>query len=124
MMIFVNMVEKVGISKNGYELFIKLLAPFAPHLTEQIWSELGHSESVHLEDYPIADQQLRADKEVVIGVQINGKLRGDITVAPEADETMVLETLKNNASLQEKLINRQIVKIIYVPGRILNLIVK
>ncbi len=123
MMILVNQCEKEGISRASYESFVKILAPFAPHITEQIWSELGHSESIHLESFPVADPALATDLSVIIGVQINGKLRGQIEVAPDATETEVINAVQANPQLQEKLLAGTLAKVIYVPGRILNLIV-
>jgi leucyl-tRNA synthetase len=123
MMILVNLCEKEGISKDSYKSFVRILSPFAPHITEQVWSELGHTTSVHLESYPEANANLATDTSVVIGVQINGKLRGDITIAPTATETEAINTVQANPQLQEKLMAGTIVKVIYVPGRILNLIV-
>jgi len=123
MMILVNQCEKEGISRALYESFVKILAPFAPHITEQIWSELGHAESVHLESFPVADPALATDLSVIIGVQINGKLRGQIEVAPDATETEVINAVQTNPQLQEKLLAGTLAKVIYVPGRILNLIV-
>ncbi len=124
MMIFVNLAEKGSITRTSFELFVRTLAPFAPHLTEEIWAELGHTTSVHLEAFAVADPQLLKDTSVVIGVQINGKLRGDITIAPDATETEAINAVQNNPQLQEKLLTGTIAKVIYVPGRILNLIVK
>lgn len=123
MMIFVNLAEKGSVTRNTFELFIRTLAPFAPHLTEEIWAELGHTTSVHLENYPVADSQLLKDISVVIGVQINGKLRGDITIAPDATETEAINAVQANPQLQEKLLTGTLKKVIYVPGRILNLII-
>ncbi|MBY0537835.1 class I tRNA ligase family protein [Patescibacteria group bacterium] len=124
MMILVNQCEKEGIRRESYEAFVKMLAPFAPHITEQIWSELGNSESIHLQTFPIADPALAIDLSVIIGVQINGKLRGQIEVAPDATETEVINAVQDNPQLQEKLLTGTLAKVIYVPGRILNLIVK
>ena len=124
MMILVNLAEKGSVTKESYELFIRTLAPFAPHLTEQIWSELGHTTSIHHEPFPVADATLSRDTIVVIGVQINGKLRGDITIAPDATEAEALNAVQANPQLQEKLLGGTLAKVIYVPGRILNLIIK
>ncbi len=124
MMIFVNLAEKQGLTKASYELFIRALAPFAPHITEEIWEELGHTESVHLMKYPVADPDLARDTSVEIGVQINGKLRGSITIAPDAAEAEALAAAKATPALTERLATGDITKIIYVPGRILNLIIK
>lgn len=100
LMIFVNLAEKEGITRASYELFLKLLAPFAPHLSEEIWHELGHTTSIHLESFPIADSDLARDTLVVIGVQINGKLRGDITVSPTATEAEAMAEIHSNPLLQ------------------------
>jgi leucyl-tRNA synthetase len=124
MMILVNQCEKEGISRASYESFVKMLAPFAPHITEQIWSELGHDSSVHLETFPTADPALAVALSVVIGVQINGKLRGQVEIAPDATETEAINAVQANPQLQEKLLAGTLAKVIYVPGRILNLIVK
>jgi len=123
MMIFVNLAEKEGLARTSYESFIKILAPFAPHLTEEIWHELGHTSSVHLETYPVADDALAKDSVLTLGVQINGKMRGTIEIAPDATEAEALDAVKHNTGLQDKLKGNEIKKIIYVPGRILNLVV-
>lgn len=122
MMIFVNQSEKHGLGKSTYETFLKLLAPFAPHLTEEIWHNLGNINSIHLEKFPEADMNLAKDDTVEIGVQVNGKLRGSVNVAPDATEEEVMTLVNNNSELQAKLSGATIKKIIYVPSRILNLI--
>ncbi len=123
MMIFVNLAEKAGLTKASYELFVRLLAPFAPHLTEEIWHELGHSSSIHREGYPVGDETLARDTEVVIGVQINGKLRGNITVAPDASEITALELARGDHHISKYVSGGTITKVIYIPGKILNIIV-
>jgi leucyl-tRNA synthetase len=123
MMIFVNLAEKAGLTKASYEMFVRLLAPFAPHLTEEIWQELGHSSSIHLETYPVGEESLARDSEVVIGVQVNGKLRGDITVAPDASESTALELARGDQNITKYVSGGTIKKVIYIPGKILNIIV-
>ncbi len=122
MMIFLNVAEKEGLSKETYAMFLKLLAPFAPHITEELWSAEGNSTSIHLEDFPQANSELLHDTEVTIGVQINGKMRGEITVAPDASEEEVMKLFSEDESLRARL-SGGIQKVIYVPGRILNVIV-
>lgn len=122
MMVFVNLVEKKSLTHDSYEIFLRLLAPFAPHLCEELWHEAGNLESIHKASYPVADITLTADTEVTIGVQINGKMRGSITVAPDASENDVLAMVQASDSLREK-ITGDIQKVIYIPSRILNLIV-
>jgi len=123
MMVFVNTVEKSGLSIESYKLFLRTLAPFAPHLTEELWHESGETASIHTETYPVADTTLTKEAEITIGVQINGKLRGDITVAPDADEASVLQVVRENEKLQEYL-EKGVQKVIYVPGRILSIILE
>lgn len=122
LMIFINNAEKQAITQESYKLFLRLLAPFAPHLTEELWQAIGETDSVHVEPYPTYDSALTTDTEVTIGVQINGKMRGQITLAPDADEATALAAAKANPQLAQKL-SGDIKKIIYVPGRILNCIV-
>jgi len=124
MMIFVNVAEKQGLTQSTYETFIKLLAPFAPHLSEEIWHELGHTTSVHLEEFPIADENLTKDSTINLGIQINGKMRGTIEIPPTATEAEALAVVQADEGLQAKLHGQEITKIIYVPGRILNLLLK
>ena len=122
MMIFVNLAEKEGLTQNDYTTFIRLLAPFAPHLTEEIWHEQGHMSSIHTASYPIADEALAKDTEIIIGVQINGKMRGNITISPEADEAAALAAVFADTSLGARIVAGSIKKVIYVQGRIINLI--
>ena len=124
MMVFVNQVEKLGLSRDSYLTFIRLIAPFAPHLASELWQESGEIESVHLADYPEADKNLAADDVVTIGVQINGKLRGTINIAPTADESVAQGAVQANPDLQKHLANGKMVKFIYVPGRIVNIVLQ
>jgi leucyl-tRNA synthetase len=123
MMIFINVAEKEGLSDNSYANFLRLLAPFAPHLTEELWREHGMSDSIHLATFPEFDPTLAKDDLVTIGVQINGKMRGKITIEPDADEETVVTAAQNDELLQEKFAGTTTKKVIYVPGRILNFIV-
>lgn len=124
MMIFINQAEKSGLSLNTYDAFLRLLAPFAPHITEELWRDSGNADSIHKAQFPPYDASLAKDEVVTIGVQINGKTRGEITVAPDATETEAMDIAKNQKSLAEKITAADITKIIYVPGRILNILQK
>lgn len=124
MMMFINLVEKQSLKEESYKIFLRMLAPFAPHLTEELWAELGETTSIHTHSYPVADEKLAVDTEVTIGVQVNGKSRGAITVSPAASEEDVLVAAKVEPNVVKYLEDVVIAKVIYVPGRILNLIVK
>jgi leucyl-tRNA synthetase len=123
LMVFVNHVEKHGLLQSEYETFLTLLAPFAPHLTEELWHEGGHTTSIHLEPLPVADESLVKDDVIVVGVQINGKMRGTISIPPDAKEEEALRVAQDDPTLGGKLRGSP-KKIIYVPGRILNLILE
>ncbi len=126
MMIFVNLAEKEGLTKESYDAFLRILAPFAPHITEELWrgeDGAGNSGSVHTAEFPAFDPTLAKDETVVIGVQINGKVRGQIELSPEADEAAAIAAAMENENVQKYIEGNEPKKVIYVPGRILNLIV-
>jgi leucyl-tRNA synthetase len=123
MMIFVNAAEKEGLSNESYRTFLKLLAPFAPHITEELYNALGETESIHLQPFPSYDEALAKEDVVTIGVQINGKIRGNITLSPDATEAEAVALAKETEGLKDRL-QGDIAKVIYVPGRILNLLVQ
>ena len=122
LMIFMNHSEKAGLSKESYLAFLRMLAPFAPHLTEEIWHEEGNETSIHTAEFPSYDAELAKDDTVTIGVQINGKHRGEITVAPDATQAEVEVAALENELLANRLSGETYTKVIYVPGRILNFI--
>ncbi|MBP9836835.1 MAG: class I tRNA ligase family protein, partial [Candidatus Pacebacteria bacterium] len=124
MMVFVNLAEKENLSRESYLTFLRLLAPFAPHLTEELWKENGNSQSIHHTSFPEADEKLVVDDVVTIGVQINGKLRGDITIAPDAPPEIAKQAVQDNSDLQKHLTAGEIIKFIYVPGRIVNIVLR
>lgn len=123
LMIFVNTAEKEGLAEESYRSFLCLLAPFAPHLSEELWSQFGQKGSVHTAVFPEADTELARDDVVSVGVQVNGKVRGVIEIGVEADEAAALRAAAEVPGVVKHMEGKEIKKIIYVPGRILNLIV-
>ena len=123
MMIYINHVEKVGVSLSSYQTFCKLLAPFAPHITEEVWLDLNNKDSVHNESFPSYDPELAKDELVTLGVQINGKVRGQITLSPESNEAEALVLAESEKGIKARIKGKEIMKVIYKPGRILNLII-
>lgn len=124
LMMFVNQAEKAGLSQSSYLIFLRLLAPSAPHLTEELWSESEQRGSIHLMEFPKYNPTLIEDEQITIGIQINGKLRGNVTIAPDTEETEVLKAVYLNTNVAKYLSESEIVKVIYVPKRIINLIIK
>ena len=125
MMVFVNACYKENIFPRDYALnFLKLLNPIVPHMTEELWSMLGNDNTIANENWPIYDEEKTIENNIEIGVQVNGKLRATISVVKDADKN-VLESL---ALKEENVINhtngKEIVKIIVVPNRIVNIVVK
>jgi leucyl-tRNA synthetase len=124
MMIFINQAEKAGLSLETYDVFLRLLAPFAPHISEELWRDSGNADSIHRAGFPSYDTSLAKDEIVTIGVQINGKMRGEVSLSPEATEQEAMDLIKQDSSLTKKISDSPVTKIIYVPGRILNILQK
>ncbi len=110
-----------GIDKDSLETLTLLLAPFTPHISEEMWQLLGHDTSVFTHGWPKYDESKLKEETVNIAVQINGKVKVQLSVDPNADKDAVLAAAK--AALGDKL-SGNIVKEIYVPGRIVNIVVK
>ncbi|WP_343210554.1 leucine--tRNA ligase [Anaerolentibacter hominis] len=110
-----------GIDQETLETAVILLAPFAPHVSEELWERLGHSTSVFTQRWPEHDEEMMKDDEIEIAVQINGKTKGVISVAADAAKDAVLAAAKE--AIADKLTGN-VVKEIYVPGRIVNIVMK
>ena len=110
-----------GIDKETLKTFTILLAPFAPHIGEEIWQQLGGSDSVFHAQWPECDEEAMKDDEIQIGVQVNGKARGVVTIPADASKDVALAAAKE--AVADK-ITGTIVKEIYVPGKIINIVCK
>lgn len=106
------------------ESLLQLLAPFAPHITEELWQQLGHDISIHTSEWPKYDELYLVSDKMVIAVQVNGKLRGEVELSTDADESMVVEAAKKNEKVCLHIDGKEIVKTIYIAGKILNIVVK
>ena len=125
MMGLVNKIYEVGsITKNELSVFIRLLCPFAPHLAEEMWETLGMSGFASLASWPEYDEAKCVDSTVEIAVQICGKLRGTVMIAADATAETAIAAAKANEKVAQALEGKQIVKEIYVPGRIVNIVAK
>ena len=125
MMGLVNDIYKAGrIGRDQLVTFIKLLSPFAPHITEEIYHELGYTDFLTVSEWPEHDEAKTIDETIEVGVQVNGKLRGTVTIPADADKEQVLETAKTNKNVASFIEGKTLVKEIYVPGKIVNFVVK
>ncbi|HJQ81914.1 MAG TPA: leucine--tRNA ligase [Lacipirellulaceae bacterium] len=106
------------------EQFVLLLSPFAPHIAEELWQALGHKQSLAHELWPEFNPALAKDDLVEIPVQINGKVRSKIVVPPDADAKQLEAAARADARTAEMLAGKQIIKVIPVPGRLINFVVK
>ena len=113
--------KKGGVDKATLETFVILLAPFAPHIAEELWEQFGHTDSVFAQTWPEYDEDAMKDNEIVIPVQVNGKTRCTISIAVDAAKEDVLALAKE--TLGSKLTGT-IRKEIYVPGKIVNIVAK
>jgi leucyl-tRNA synthetase len=124
LMITVNELEKVSaLSRAQYEILLKVIAPFAPHVTEDLWISLGNKTTIHHSTWPTYDASLAADDEVTIIVQINGKMRGSFTAPAGATQAELETTAKELPEAKKWLEGKQVVKVIVVPKRLVNIVV-
>ena len=112
------------ISKADYSVLLLLLYPVAPHITEELWEIIGREGYIHEAAWPVYDEDKLQDDMIELPVQIMGKMRGTIMIPAEADQDMILEILKSSDIYAKHVKGKNIVKVIFVPGRIFNLIVK
>jgi leucyl-tRNA synthetase len=124
LMILVNEIEKLDVVPQAiYENVLILLSPFAPHIAEELWSALGHKESIFLESWPKANPKYLKDEEVELVVQVNGRLRGRVKVKAGSDQKAAETSALEDAGVKAHTDGKQIRKVIYVPDKLLNFVV-
>ena len=124
MMEFVNACKGEAPSREDAERFLLILSPYAPHLAEELWSRFGHKDSLAYEPWPEFDPAALVVDSVEVAVQVLGKLRGTINVAPDADKDTMLAEAKANPAVSRWLEGKTIVKEIVVPGRLVNFVIR
>ena len=112
------------INKAEYKTFLQLLNPFAPHMTEELFTILGETKTINETPWPVYDETKTIDDEIEIPVQLNGKVKAVVLVAKEASEEEVKAVVAANESVQKAIEGKTVVKEIYVKGRIYNIVVK
>jgi leucyl-tRNA synthetase len=110
--------------KAVMEQFVLLLSPFAPHLAEELWELLGHQKSLAYEPWPKADEAWLKEDTVEVPVQVNGKLRSRIVVPSDADSPTIEAAARADDRTAELLTGKQVVKVIVVPGKLVNFVIK
>jgi len=125
MMVFVNEVYKVGTCPREYaEGFIKMISCITPHVGEEIWQLLGHDTTIAYESWPTYDETKCAEQAFEIALQVNGKIRNRISVAADISAADALAAAKADEKVAPLLEGMQIIKELYVPGKLVNLVVK
>ncbi|HEJ0493338.1 TPA: leucine--tRNA ligase [Staphylococcus aureus] len=125
LMVFINECYKVDeVYKPYIEGFVKMLAPIAPHIGEELWSKLGHEESITYQPWPTYDEALLVDDEVEIVVQVNGKLRAKIKIAKDTSKEEMQEIALSNDNVKASIEGKDIMKVIAVPQKLVNIVVK
>ena len=112
-----------GCPPDVAEPLVLMLAPLAPHVAEELWAKLGHETSLAYEPFPVADPALLVDDTVEYPVQVNGKVRGRITVAADLDPSAVEAAALADAKVVASLAGATPKKVIVVPGRMVNIVV-
>jgi leucyl-tRNA synthetase len=110
--------------RSVLEPFVLLVSPLAPHLAEELWQILGHSSTLAYEPWPAFDESLIAESEIEIPVQVNGKLRGKVRVPVDADQAAVESAARADSAVAGYLSGKAVVKVVFVPGRLLNFVIK
>ena len=125
MMALLNDIDKAGsLSKADYMTLIRLLSPFAPHVTEELWQVLGGEGFCSVADWPTYDEAMCVDNEIEVVVQVNGKVRSRVVVTADADKDTLLAAAKADEKIAAELDGATIVKEIVVPGKLVNIVVR
>jgi leucyl-tRNA synthetase len=106
------------------ENLLQLLAPFAPHMTEELWQQLGHAGSIHTSEWPKYDEQYLVTDTMPIAVQVNGRVRAVLDLPTDASEDTAVAAAKESPKVKTHIDGKELIKTIYVPGKILNIVVK
>jgi leucyl-tRNA synthetase len=125
MMIFANAVQKAErVSRDTISRFLQVLAPLAPHITEELWSRLGHTGSIQTAPWPQFDASKLVSTEQKIIVQVNGKKRAELLVPVGIKQDEALELARSHSASASFLADKTIKRVVFVPGKILNIVIE
>lgn len=110
--------------REAIEVLLKLTAPFAPHLTEELWQQMGHNESIHLTSWPKCDKAKLVDDEIAVVVQVNGKVRAELSVSPDINQEELEKLALEQPNVQKFTSQGEVIKTIFVPKKLINIVVK
>lgn len=123
LMEFLNAVEdKEDITRKTLQSFVLMLAPYAPHVAEELWEQLGHTQSLAYERWPDFDQVILGTAAVTVPVQVNGKVRGELTINPGTSQEEVERMAHEISNVQRHLEGKEVKKVVYIPDRLVNFV--
>jgi leucyl-tRNA synthetase len=114
----------VALARDAFEALIRMLAPFAPHIAEELWESFGHSESLSRSQWPEFNSELARDEEIEVAVQVNGKLRSRIFSSPDASDNELREAALADEQIRSAIEGRDVAKVIVIPKRLVNIVVR
>jgi leucyl-tRNA synthetase len=124
MMEFKNYLNKLEVRpRSVIEPFVLILAPFAPHIAEELWAALGHTNTLAYEPWPVADPQLHKSDTIEVPVQVNGKVRSRIVVPADSDEKTLETAALADPKVQANIVGKTIRKVIVAKGKLVNVVV-
>ena len=125
-----NALEKAGkdnanraVVRESLSILLRLLSPITPHITHALWRELGYGEDILSADWPEPEESAMVQDEIELVIQVNGKLRGSVTVAKEMDKAALEKLAVEQACVQKYLEGASVRKVIVVPGKLINVVV-
>jgi leucyl-tRNA synthetase len=123
LMIFLHEIENVNkISLEIYQTFLKLLAPFAPHICEELWQKIGNKKSIFLEKWPKYDEKKIKEEKIIFLIQVNGKLRDKIFIEKNLSEEEIKDIVLKNEKIKKYITGKEIKKIIFIPQKLINIV--
>jgi leucyl-tRNA synthetase len=115
--------SKTEIANEELSVLVRVLAPFAPFVTEELWNKLGGEFSVHVAGWPKYEEKYLVSETIILSVQINGKLRGVVEVAPDATEEIVQKAAEAQEKIKKYLTSGTACKVIYIQGKTINFVI-
>src|SRR5262249_4620992 len=113
-----------AIAREAFEALIRMLTPFAPHVAEEMWESVGHARTLAHSTWPVFNEDLAREESIEVAVQVNGKLRSRIFVAPDASEAEVREAALADERIKTQTEGKDVIKVIVIPRRLVNIVVK